>query len=110
VSVAPFKHLGYLNPDLEKSRFNALSLTIEKELFRLLLNFAQNATAEGRYNFPFSIENVADRLGKKFQYISKLRQRFTTLGLISQTAPHVPNVSAARYRWLEPTKSEIAAA
>jgi hypothetical protein len=97
-------------PDAEKSRFDELSSRIEKDLFRILLNFAQYAAAEGRFDFPFSTKNVGERLDRSFQHISNLRQRFVTSGIIVKTTSQVPNVSAARYRWPARTETEITAA
>ena len=77
-------------PDAEKSCFETLPLTIERELFRLLLNFAQYAPTQGRPDFPFSIQSVGDRLGKSPQHISNLRRRFATNGLITETSPAAP--------------------
>jgi hypothetical protein len=97
-------------PEPEKARFEAFTSSTERELFRLLLNFEALAAAERRSDFPFSIENVGLRLGKSFQHISELRRRFAGSGLIIQTSPAVPNVSAARFQWFSRVQKLEAAA
>ena len=57
-------------------RFALLGTEIERDLFRILRNFAQYACSQKREDFPFPLQHVADRLGVSFQYVSKLRQRF----------------------------------
>ena len=85
--------------DREKERLDVLPTEVERELFRILLNFANFARDQGRADFPFPIQNVGDRIGVSFQHISKLRQRFVVANIIAQAAPAVPNRSAARFRW-----------
>ena len=86
----------------EKKQFAIFQTEIERDVFRILLNFSNFAKTQGRVDFPFSIKSVADRVGVSFQYISKLRQRFVDVGVIAFTASAVTNRSAARFRWCLP--------
>lgn len=90
----------------ENEWLERLRTDVERDLFRILLNFSRHAATQDRPDFPFSITNVGERLGKTFQHIAKLRRRFVTVGLIAQTAPPVPNVSAGRYRWVGAIESQ----
>ena len=83
--------------------FAKLETETERDLFRILKNFAQYAAEKGELDFPFPIQHVAARLGVSFQYVSKLRQRFVDASIIVQTAPAMTNRSAARFRWAAPT-------
>jgi len=85
--------------DLEQEMLSELETETERDLFRILRNFGRYAATKNKADFPFSIQNVADRLGVSFQYISKLRRRFVTASVIVPTAPFVTNRSAARFRW-----------
>jgi hypothetical protein len=85
--------------EIERERFAGLGTEIECDLFRILKNFARYAATKEEPDFAFSIQNVADRLGVSFQYVSKLRQRFVAASVIVQTASAVTNQSAARFRW-----------
>ena len=67
----------------------ALGTEIERELFRILRNFARYAAIKGEVDFPFPIQHVGDRLGVSFQYVSKLRQRFVNASIIVQTEPRL---------------------
>jgi hypothetical protein len=86
----------------EQERFAALNCEVERDLFRILLNFSSFAKIQGRVDFPISITNVSDRIGVSPQHISKLRQRFASEGIIAPTAPAISNRSAARFRWCLP--------
>jgi len=85
--------------DVERETFAVLGTETERDLFRILRNFAQYARSQNIKDFPFPLAHVAKRLGVSFQYVSKLRQRFVSGSIIAQTAPFVTNRSAARFRW-----------
>ena len=85
--------------DAEQEIFANLETETERDLFRILRNFARYAAEKGQPDFPFPIQHVAARLGVSFQYVSKLRQRFVNASIIVQTAPPMTNRSAARFRW-----------
>jgi hypothetical protein len=86
--------------DLERKILSRLESESERDLFRILKNFARYAAAKKEADFPFPIQHVASRLGVSFQYVSKLRQRFIGASIIVQTAPAITNRSAARFRWV----------
>jgi hypothetical protein len=79
-----------------------LTSDAERDLFRVVRNFARFASQDGRSDFPFPIEHVASRIGVTFQHVSKLRQKFSDAGLIQQTVPARANSAAARFRWCLP--------
>jgi hypothetical protein len=81
---------------------NSFTSTTERDLFRILRNFAKLAAELNRSDFAFPLEHVASRLGVTFQHVSKLRQKFTAAKVISQTAAARANSAAARYRWCAP--------
>jgi hypothetical protein len=83
----------------ERDALVLLATEIECDLFRILRNFAYYAAKKNESDFPFAIQNCAERLGVCFQYVSKLRQRFINACIIVQTAPPTTNRSAARFRW-----------
>jgi hypothetical protein len=85
--------------DSERETLALLATEIECDLFRILRNFARYAAEKKESDFPFAIQNCAERLGVCFQYVSKLRQRFVNSSIIVQTAPPATNRSAARFRW-----------
>jgi hypothetical protein len=85
--------------DVEHKIFSRLESQSERDLFRILKNFARNAAAKREADFPFPIQHVASRLGVSFQYVSKLRQRFVGASIIVQTTPPITNRSAARFQW-----------
>jgi hypothetical protein len=82
----------------EQEIFWELRTETERDLFRILKNFARNATQKKEPDFPFPIQHVATRLGVSFQYVGQLRRRFAGC-IIAQTAPALINRSAARFRW-----------
>jgi hypothetical protein len=86
--------------DVEQERFLELETETQRDLFRILRNFARYAATKGQTDFPFSLQNVATRLGVSFQHASKLRQRFAKVSIIVQTVPAMTNRSAARFRWI----------
>ena len=88
--------------DAEQEIFSKLETETQRDLFRILKNFARCAEAKKQADFPFSIEHVASRLGVSFQYISKLRQSFVSASIIAEAAPSITNRSAARFRWCLP--------
>jgi hypothetical protein len=89
--------------ELEQEIFSKLETETERDLFRILKNFARGAALNKKTDFPVAIQNVATRLGVSFQHVSKLRQRFVDAFIIEQTAAAVTNRSAARFRWRLPT-------
>jgi hypothetical protein len=86
--------------DVERQRFALLGTEIECDLFRILRNFAHYAESKKEDDFPFSVQNVARRLGVTFQYVSELRQRFVKTSIIVLTTPAMTNRSAPRFRWI----------
>jgi hypothetical protein len=88
--------------EAEQETFSKLQSEIGPDLFRILRNFGRYAATNGQSDFPFSLQNVAARLGVSFQYVSQLRQRFVKLSIIAETEPAVTNRSAARFRWCLP--------
>ena len=89
--------------DVEQKVFSKLKSESERDLFRILKNFARHAATKKETDFPFSIQHVAHRLALSFQYVSKLRQRFVDSSIIVETAPFRTNRSAARFRWVPRT-------
>jgi hypothetical protein len=85
--------------DPEQKIFFELQTETERDLFRILKNFARYAAEKGELDFPFPIQHVAARLGFSFQYVSELRKRFVDASIIAETEPAVTNRSAARFRW-----------
>jgi hypothetical protein len=85
--------------DVECEKFAVLGTEAERDLFRILKNFARCAEGKKEPDFPFPIQHVAGRLGVSFQYVGKLRQRFVDGSIIVQTKPPQTNRSAARFRW-----------
>jgi hypothetical protein len=85
--------------DVEQEMLSRLGSESERELFRILKNFARHAAAKKETDFPFPIQHVARRLALSFQYVGKLRQRFVDASIIVETAPSMTNRSAARFRW-----------
>jgi hypothetical protein len=88
--------------DVERETFAALGSEIERDLFRILKNFAYYAAFKKQEDFPFPLKHVAERLGVSFQYVSKLRQRLIDNSIIVQTKPAITNRCAARVRWCLP--------
>jgi hypothetical protein len=85
--------------DAEQEIFSTLEIETERDLFRILKNFARYAVQKKQSDFPFPIQHVAALLGVSFQYVSKLRQHFVKLSIIAETASAVINRSAARFKW-----------
>jgi hypothetical protein len=85
--------------DVEREAFALLGTELERDLFRILRNFAYNARSQKIEDFPFPLQHVARRLGVSFQYVGKLRRRFVTITIIAQTERAITNRSAARFRW-----------
>ena len=85
--------------EVERETFALLETEIERDLFRILRNFAQYACSQKLEVFPFPLQHVAERLGVSFQYVSKLRQRFTDRSIIAQTEPAIINRTASRFCW-----------
>jgi hypothetical protein len=88
---------------VEQKMYSKLKSESERDLFRILKNFARHAAAKKETDFPFPIQHVAHRLALSFQYVSKLRQRFVDSSTIVETAPSIINRSAARFRWVPRT-------
>jgi hypothetical protein len=86
--------------DADQKAFSKLDIETERDLFRILKNFARYAADKNQPDFPFSIENVAARLGVSFQYVSKLRQRFVAASIIVQTELPITNRRAGHFRWV----------
>ena len=84
---------------VERDAFERLRTDTQRDLFRILRNFARKAQLEHREDFPFPVEHVAGRLGLTYQAISKLRPEFVSLGVLEKTASHIANRRAARFRW-----------
>jgi hypothetical protein len=88
--------------DAEEEIFIMLGTQVERDLFRILRNFARRACSQKERDFPFPLQHVAKRLGVSFQYVSKLRKHFVGASIIVQTAPAMTNQSAARFQWALP--------
>ena len=88
---------AYLSAD-QREKFLKLETEIQRDLFRILENFARLAAIKNQPDFPFPIQHLAGRIGVSFQHMSKLRQRLNG-SIIAQTAPSITNRSAARFRW-----------
>jgi hypothetical protein len=84
----------------EEEIFIILRTQIERDLFRILRNFARRSRSQKEKDFPFPLQHVAERLGVSFQYVSRLRQRFVNACIITQTTPSITNRSAARFQWV----------
>ncbi len=85
--------------DAEQETFAKLETETQRDLFRILKNFARYAAEKEEPDFPFPIQHVATRVGTSFQYVSKLRRSFVKASIIAPTAPSITNRSAARFRW-----------
>jgi hypothetical protein len=85
--------------EIEKEIFATFTTQSERDLFRILKNFARYAAEKNESDFPFPIQHVAARLGVSFQYVSKLRQCFVHGSIIVQTAASMTNRTAARFHW-----------
>jgi hypothetical protein len=85
-----------------RDRYGRLASGCQRDAFRIVQSFAKAAESSGARDFPFSVENVGDRLGISYQAVSVIRKRFVDDGVIKRTAPCVRMVSAARFRWLGP--------
>jgi hypothetical protein len=83
----------------EQDIFTKLGTETERDLFRILKNFARYAAEKKDPDFPFSLQNVGARLGVSFQHVSTVRRRFVGASIIVQTATAMTNRSAARFRW-----------
>jgi hypothetical protein len=95
-------NMGRWREDLSSEELavhDSLASETERDLFRILRNFARHAVEQGRPDFAFPIVHVNSRLGVSFQHISKLRQRLVEKHVISQTATAKPNSAAARFAW-----------
>ena len=86
----------------ELALHDSFTSTTERDLFRILRNFARLAARLNRPDFAFPLEHVASRLGVTFQYVSKLRRKFAAAGVISQMAAARVNSAATRFRWCVP--------
>jgi DNA-binding Lrp family transcriptional regulator len=87
--------------DVEQETFALLGTEMERDLLRILRNFAHYARSQKLKDFPFPLQHVAERLGVSFQYVSKLRQRLTDSSIIARTEPAIANRSAARFQWCQ---------
>jgi hypothetical protein len=61
-------HVGL--SDVEQEMYSKLKSESERDLFRILKNFARHAAAKKETDFPFPIQHVAHRLALSFQYVS----------------------------------------
>jgi hypothetical protein len=86
--------------DAEQKAFSKLETETERDLFRILKNFARYAAEKDQTDFPFPIQHVATRLGVSFQFVSKLRQRFVDASIIVQSEQPITNRRAGRFRCL----------
>jgi len=86
--------------DPEQQAFSNIKTETERDLFRILRNFARYAGEKDQTDFPFPIQHVAARLAVSFQYMSKLRQRFVNASIIAQTELPITNRRAGRFKWL----------
>ena len=69
--------------DVERKTFELLGTEIERDLIRILRNFARYASSQKNRDFPFALQNVAERLGVSFQYVGKLRRRLIDGAIIA---------------------------
>jgi hypothetical protein len=86
----------------ERQTFDALRTEIERDVFRIVRNFARKAEKDQMPDFPLSVEHLARALNVTHQAVSKgkIRERFVELRVIEKTADHIVNRKAARFRWL----------
>ena len=95
-------HIARWRDELSATALNfygSLTCETERDLFRIVRNFARLAAEQARVDFPVPVEHLASRLGVTFQHLSKLRQKFCRAGVLSETLPARVNSAAARYRW-----------
>lgn len=85
---------------VERAHYDRLTADSDKDLFRIVRNFAASATIRGNTDFPIAITNVAARLAVTAQRVSVMRSKFEHVGIIRATVPAHPNRTAARYVWL----------
>jgi hypothetical protein len=88
---------GKLNAQ-ERQKFDNLTTENDRDAFRIIRNWSQTQTEA--HEFKIRCESLADRLGITLRGASKIRRRFSSLGLLKQTKPYVPNKFCARFKWL----------
>jgi hypothetical protein len=79
----------------EREKFDNLMTDTERDAFRILRNWSHTASPD----FKVHCRSLSNRLSMSLRGASKLRTRFCTLGILRQTARHVPHKLAARYEW-----------
>ncbi len=72
-------------PEILKELHERLPEGIERDLLRIVSNFAEYARRNGETDFPLSLASLAARLGVSVQYASMLRKRWIGGQLLSQT-------------------------
>ncbi len=91
----------------ERSLLDSLQTQNEHDGFRIIQGFAELSGA--RPDFPVSCAYLARQIGITYMGVSKMRKKFELLGIIRMTAPHKPNVKAARYQWIADSSKAAAA-
>ena len=92
---------------MEREKFEALWTETERDAFRLVRNWSQTDSPD----FYASCESLGARLGISLRGASKLRRKFCDIGILRQTAPHVPHKLCARFEWTaaaEPKRQQSA--
>ena len=85
--------------DSERKKFDALHAdSNDREAFRIIRNFAR-LIKDGSADFKIVAEHLAKRIAVTLQTACNIRQRFCGAGILEQTAEHVPQKFAARFRW-----------
>jgi hypothetical protein len=91
----------------EREKFEHLTTEAERDAFRILRNWSQTDSPD----FYASCESLSHRLGISVEGASKLRRKFCKIGILSPTAPYVPNKFCARFKWIageEPKRQQAA--
>ena len=86
--------------DDERQQYTMLATDAERGAFRIIHSYARKAAHDGAADFPIARDNLGERVGITGEGAGLLRRKFVTRGILALTAPYVPNVRPARYRWL----------
>ena len=91
----------------ELKQFLTLTTEAERGAFRIIRSYARKAAQDGNADFPIGRDNLGERLWITGNGAGLLRKKLVRLGIIKLTAPHKPNVTAARFCWLLAEMADI---
>lgn len=98
--------LPSLNP-VEVQTLERLNTPAERDAFRIIGGYARFAKKSGQ-DFFIVRDDLARRLQLSGPGAGKLVTRFITLNILKRTQEYIPEVSAARYRWLLNAETDAA--